>query len=578
MGEAVAETVSAPSAPRLQRSVLISLRFLTLLVIATFLLFNRPSAARDSQVVLLLSVFLVSVLLMLFISRNGLEKKSVLFSVFLLDTFFVSYGLYLSGSRQWDLIILYFLTIFIAALTRDVASSIGVGLISCFVFAFLQYRLTGRWFEMETSTLLKMPFLFIVSTFSGYIASESRAREDQSRKFHEMNAIIAQQADVATQKLRETIRQVNALLEYHRRILASIQTGVVVCHRDQKVKTFNEEASRITALAPSEVEGKSLEELPPQLAPMRALMERTLREGRAFTQENVEIRLPRGDSIVISLQTSVLSGSDGSVLGVIATLKDMSLIKQMELQLLRNERLSALGEMAAGVAHEIKNPLNAIQGFAARLAQKMEDPSHKKYAEIIVEESKRMDTIINDVLEYNRTRKPEKRETDLHALLEEVLAFMPAKLEKSGVTLARELDPELPRVAVDPDKMKQVFLNLMINAIHAMPQGGTLTIRTRREEGMIPADRVEDAEAFLLQQVFLQQKMVSVTIQDTGCGIPKENIPRLFHPFYTTKTTGTGLGLSICHKLVEAHGGFIRVDSTVGVGSSFTVYLPLEEQ
>jgi signal transduction histidine kinase len=124
--------------------------------------------------------------------------------------------------------------------------------------------------------------------------------------------------------------------------------------------------------------------------------------------------------------------------------------------------------------------------------------------------------------------------------------------------------------------MKQVFLNLMINAVHAMAGGGTLTVRTGLEDSMTHASGDPSPEASLLQQVFLQQKMVSVSVIDTGCGIPKENIPKLFNPFYTTKTVGTGLGLSICHKIVDAHGGFIRVESEVGKGTMFTVYLPYE--
>jgi signal transduction histidine kinase len=234
--------------------------------------------------------------------------------------------------------------------------------------------------------------------------------------------------------------------------------------------------------------------------------------------------------------------------------------------------------MAAGVAHEIKNPMNAILGFSQRLADKLTDPKLKNYANIIVEEVNRLAATINDVLEYNRTQIASKVRVDMNTALDDALTLVSEKAAASQVQIVREIDPGLPPVPMDKDKIKQVFLNLMFNAISAMESGGTLTVRARQEDGMIPVSHMDKAESSLLQQVFLQQKMASITIKDTGCGIPKENIHKLFNPFFTTKTTGTGLGLSICHSIIESHGGFMRVESQVGVGSSFIFYLPLEEE
>lgn len=320
--------------------------------------------------------------------------------------------------------------------------------------------------------------------------------------------------------------------------------------------------------------GSQLAGLPAIFQPIAGLMRRTLEEGKSFFQENLELKTPQ--PAYISLQTTLLQTPDGDSMGVIATLRDISLVKQMELQLARSERLATLGEMAAGVAHEIKNPLNAILGFSQRLADKLADPKLKQYAEIIIEEVNRMAATINDVLEYNRTRIAAKEGMDFNAVLDDILILVAEKAGASNVQIIRDIDPGLPLVPMDRDKIKQVLLNLMFNAISAMESGGTLTVRARVEEGMLPADQVANPEKSLLQQVFLQQKMASITIKDTGCGIPRENIQKLFNPFFTTKTTGTGLGLSICHKIVESHGGFMRVESQVGAGSSFIFYLPFE--
>jgi signal transduction histidine kinase len=161
--------------------------------------------------------------------------------------------------------------------------------------------------------------------------------------------------------------------------------------------------------------------------------------------------------------------------------------------------------------------------------------------------------------------------------LEETVQFLNEKLEAAGVGIVYALDPGLPRVPVDIPKVRQVVLNLILNAVQASPSGGTVTLRTRLIEGLVPEAVGGKTEGALFQQLFLQQKMVAVSVEDTGCGIPKENLNKLFHPFFTTKITGTGLGLSICHKIIASHGGNLDVDSELGKGSTFTFYLPLGE-
>jgi PAS domain S-box-containing protein len=561
-----------------RRRILVTLRFLSLVIITSFLVFNPPPKADETAAIILLALFLASILGMFFVYQSWLEKLNFLVLVFALDTLFVTGGLYLTGIKEWDLMTMYFLTIFICALVKDVKNSVGVGVAACFIYLFLQYKMTGQWLIADTTTLLKLPFLLIVATFSGFLAADSRIREEMARRYGKINQSISEQADMVTQKLLASERHLKDLVRYYHLILANIQTGIVVAEADGKVRTFNAAACRVTGLEEIGVVGSKLSELPVAFQPVAQLMQRTLAEGKPFSQENVDLKSEEPDPSSISLQTTPLQNAEGAALGVIATLKDVTLVKQMEQQLLRSERLANLGEMAAGVAHEIKNPMNAILGFSQRLADKLEDPKLKNYANIIVEEVNRLAATINDVLEYNRTQIASKVRVELNTALDDALTLVNEKAAASQVQIVREINPGLPPIPMDKDKIKQVFLNLMFNAISAMETGGTLTVRARVEDGMIPASQMDKAESSLLQQVFLQQKMASISIKDTGCGIPKENIHKLFNPFFTTKTTGTGLGLSICHRIIESHGGFMRVESQVGVGSSFIFYLPLEEE
>ena len=313
------------------------------------------------------------------------------------------------------------------------------------------------------------------------------------------------------------------------------------------------------------------------MRPIASALVRTLEDEKSYLQDHLEIKTTRSEIIPVTLETTVLRGGNGEVIGAIATLKDMTLLRQMETQLVRSERFSALGEMAAGVAHEIKNPLNAIMGFSKRLSAKLEDPNLKKYADIIAGEVVRMDGIVNDVLEYSRPDKVHKEPADANKLLEETTAFLGEKIAAAGIHLESSLNQELPKVPLDIPKVRQVLLNLILNALQATAPGGKLSLKTRLIDGLVPEAVGGKGEGALFQQLFLRQQMVALSVGDSGCGISKENLSKLFHPFFTTKITGTGLGLSICHKIIAAHGGALDVESEVGKGSVFTVYLPLGE-
>ncbi len=231
-------------------------------------------------------------------------------------------------------------------------------------------------------------------------------------------------------------------------------------------------------------------------------------------------------------------------------------LKQAQVQLVQSAKLAAVGELAAGVAHELNNPLTSVLGFAELVSRDLDaqDP-HLKDLEIVVSEARRARDIVRSLLDFARQVEPQRTPADLNQILEQTLPLIRAQLEKQGVTIVVDLAPDLPSLSLDSGQMKQVFLNLLTNAAQAMPRGGRLEIETRRREDM-----------------------VTVSFSDEGGGIPPDVEARIFEPFFTTKATGTGLGLSVSLGIVEAHGGRIVVEGQVGSGSRFTVCLPLESQ
>lgn len=231
--------------------------------------------------------------------------------------------------------------------------------------------------------------------------------------------------------------------------------------------------------------------------------------------------------------------------------------KEMETSLAQQGKMASLGVLSSGVAHEINNPLGVILGYAGYLEGKMsEDDPHFKYIHEIKRESKRCKKIVQDLLSYARTPRPSLELVDVNQLLAEIVDFAANHTDMRGVIITSELTPNLPAIMLDGDQMRQVAINLILNAGGAMPDGGRLTIKTAQVE----ADHIQ------------------ISFIDSGCGIPAEYVEKIFEPFYTTKERGTGLGLAITRQIIERHHGQINITSEPGKGTTVTVTLPFDHE
>jgi two-component system NtrC family sensor kinase len=231
--------------------------------------------------------------------------------------------------------------------------------------------------------------------------------------------------------------------------------------------------------------------------------------------------------------------------------------KEMEANLAQQGKMASLGILSSGVAHEINNPLGVILGYAGYIEGKLApDDPNLKYVSEIKRESKRCRKIVQDLLSYARTPKPAPEETDVNELLEQIVEFAKNHTELHRVEVSTEFAPDLPPVMADGDQLRQVAINLILNAGAAMPDGGRLAVRT-----------FADGEGH-----------VNLEFRDTGAGIPKEHIERIFEPFFTTKASGTGLGLAITRQIVEQHHGKIGIESEPGAGTTVTVRLPVQRE
>jgi len=272
--------------------------------------------------------------------------------------------------------------------------------------------------------------------------------------------------------------------------------------------------------------------------------------GRTITEEDIQVLTMFASNASLAMENASLYESLESALDTIRTTQD---------RLVQSEKLMALGEMAARIAHEIKNPLTAIGGFARRIASPPAGDgtrSLERYAEIILKEVERLERVINETLYFSREMVPAFRVVNLNAEIRDVLAMFREELEAARISVVVDLSPDLPTISADPDQIRQVVWNLVSNAVQAVGGSGILTVGTHLAN---PAEGIG----------------VILEVSDTGGGIPHDVVHNIFNPFFTTKAKGTGLGLAIVHAIVEKHGGTIHLDNREGVGVAFSIFLPL---
>ncbi len=362
----------------------------------------------------------------------------------------------------------------------------------------------------------------------------------------------------ATSEILRASENAKSLKEYNENILSSLTSGVIVVDLDGAVTTFNREASAVFRATAADVIGRCLRDVP-RLEPLGRLLARTMETGIDIHRNELTVTAFDGREIPLGVSTSLLHGQTDGTGGAIAIFTDLSKTKSLEERVRHSEKLAVLGEMAAVMAHEIRNPLNSVAGFGQLLQMKIAETGHlRKYVDIIVHEAFRIDSLISDILDFAHQKKNTISDIDFSLLADKVISAKLATAASKGVRLDARIAPGLQVFRGDTVRLERVILNLVNNGIEATDCGGsvTLAVATAARAGVVG---------------------VELTVADTGSGIAPENIESIFKPFFTTKQTGTGLGLAIIQKIAEEHGGTVTVASSPGEGATFTLYLPGNE-
>jgi len=347
-------------------------------------------------------------------------------------------------------------------------------------------------------------------------------------------------------------------------VLDAVLDGVIVVDRERRIEQLNAEACRILETSNDSACGHSIEQVMRDDHALTDLVERVLEGGRPAIEDDVLIERRFQHDLAVDLAVSPLPEPGG---GVVAVLRDRTILNSLQQLVAGRDQLASYGHIAAGIAHEVKNPLGGIRGAAELLEMNAQDERAKRTANLIVREADRITALVDELMVFARGDELKTAPTNLHRLLDGVLELVALEPLSDGVETVRAYDPSIPEIEVDPDRIKQVLLNLVRNALQAMEGQANerkLTVETR----MSLDHRLTGASG---QHV----PTVVVSVRDTGPGVPSENLDRLATPFFTTKVEGTGLGLAVSSHWITRHAGTLRISSPSDGGTLVRVALPL---
>jgi two-component system sensor histidine kinase HydH len=338
-------------------------------------------------------------------------------------------------------------------------------------------------------------------------------------------------------------------------VVENLPMGLIATDEYGKVAAYNQTAEAILGIPSDTVFAESAAKVLPQ-----ELWKLTERLGNSGTvvEEEVECQTASSTGVPLKVSGAVLHGEDEGFLGYVFIFRDLVEVRRLQQEVERTKRLASLGSLAAGVAHEIRNPLSSVKGFATYFREKLKDsPQDRDTATTMIQEVERLDRVIGQLLEFARPSTLKIKPVRVTDLIRHSLKLIEGDARTKGVEVKADLPANLPQALMDADRMNQVLLNLYLNAIQAMDGGGVLQVTVSRDDS---------------------RKLTTITVSDNGRGIEAADQERIFDPYFTTKSDGTGLGLAIVHKILDAHGGSIKVRSQKGAGTTVTMTLPDGEE
>ena len=350
-------------------------------------------------------------------------------------------------------------------------------------------------------------------------------------------------------------KTLNEMKVYTSKLLETMDNAVISVDIKGNIKTFNVKSEEIFDKKREEVLNKDCQKVLNLNILGESIFKKCLLEKKNISQEMI-LEEKGIKKKTLDLNASFLTDESGEITGVVAVIRDITEIKDLNEEVARHKRLAALGKLSAGIAHEIRNPLSSIRGLAQFVYNSFSQADERKEdLNTIIQEVDRLNTLVVQVLDFAKLKKPNLIPFSLNDLIGKMTELFQLEIKDKQIKFNLELSPDISQIHADEDQVRQIFMNIIINAIQAIQVKGEIKIKT---------------EKTLLRG----EPVIRLTIEDSGDGIPEKDLSQIFDPFFSTKEKGSGLGLSIVYKLIEAHQGEIKVESKEGEGTKFIIFLP----
>ena len=352
------------------------------------------------------------------------------------------------------------------------------------------------------------------------------------------------------QSYRATRLSLSRIKAFSDNLVENMPIGLVALDDNQRITSLNNAAGSVLKLLPAEVIGENAEKILP--AELWQLL-KNLNVAKGVVEKEIDCTVQKGEVIPLEIGATLLNDEDGTFLGYVVLFKDLSEVRSLRKEIARSQRLASVGRLAAGVSHEIRNPLSSIKGFATYFKERYYDvPENQQISNLMIQEVDRLNRVVGQLHEFARPITVSRKSIQIKAFLKDSLKLIERQASEANISIRTDFDSEIDEILIDSDRINQVLLNLYLNAIESMDNGGSLTVTLAKNS---------------------KKNGIEIKISDTGTGITEDDLSHIFDPYFTTKASGTGLGLAIVHNIIEAHGGEITIDSHLGQGTDVTIFL-----